>query len=100
MDRLVNCCLCLGLDWVGLIWAVLWWKGRGAGGGGTMRRNRQRWRIDGGKRKTKLTALLDALRGRIADGLVDGLDLILDRGPGILLRVRARGEADRFAGGS
>ena len=47
-----------------------------------------------------LTALLDAFNSRLADGLVDGIDRILDRGPGILLRVRARGEADRLAGGS
>ena len=47
-----------------------------------------------------LTALLDALDSRLADGLVDGINRILDRGPGIFLRVWTRGEADRLAGGS
>lgn len=46
----------------------------------------------------KLTALLDTLHSRIANGLVHGIDGIFDRGAGILLRKGARGKADALGG--
>ena len=54
----------------------------------------------GRENRKKPTALLDALDRRIADSLIDRINRILNRGPGILLRVRARGEAERLAAGS
>ena len=65
-----------------------------------MERRERKRKEKGKKTGKKLTALLDALDGRVADSLVDRIDRILDRGPGILLRVRARGEVERFAAGS
>ena len=46
----------------------------------------------------QLTALLDALHGRAADGLVHRLNGLLDRGARILVRVRACGKAGGVLG--
>ena len=40
----------------------------------------------------KRTALLNPLNSRLADGLIDGIDRIFDRGAGIFLRGRGCGE--------
>ena len=50
------------------------------------------------RRGISLTALLDALHGRIANGFVHGLDGVFDRGARVLLCVRAGGEAHTLAG--
>lgn len=42
----------------------------------------------------QLTTLLDAPDGRVADGFVHRVDRLLDRGAGVLVRERTRGEAE------